>query len=62
MIFRATIEVMGFGCSSFCILLSSVTFESGRRLSQLEEQGLSRTGMVEIIVPASVEGFGLGCF
>jgi hypothetical protein len=45
-----------------CSLLSSVTFTSGSKLSRIEALAFSDTGLVEIIVPASVEVLGDKCF
>jgi hypothetical protein len=40
----------------------SLIFESGSRLSRIEKNTFSGTDLVEIILPASVEVLGEGCF
>jgi hypothetical protein len=49
-------------CFSECRSLSSGAFESGARLSRIERLGFLRTGLVEIILPSSVEVLGEKCF
>jgi hypothetical protein len=39
-----------------------VTFESGSKLSRIEKSVFSETGLVEIILPSSVEVLGEECF
>jgi hypothetical protein len=50
----ASVEVIGEECFAFCTLLSSVTFESGSRLSRIENQAFGKTALIEIIIPPSV--------
>jgi hypothetical protein len=42
--------------------LFSVTFESGSRLSRIENEAFLGTGLVETILSASVEFLGCACF
>jgi hypothetical protein len=35
---------------------------SGSRLSQIEMQGFAETRLIEIVIPALVEGVGENCF
>jgi prolyl-tRNA synthetase len=49
-------------CFSGCKSLSSVTFESRSKLSKIVKEAFNRTGLVEIILPSSVEILGVGCF
>jgi hypothetical protein len=39
-----------------------VTFETGTRLSRIERRAFSETGLIEIILPSSVEFLGEQCF
>jgi hypothetical protein len=39
-----------------------VKFESGSRLSRIAEEVFCETGLIEIIIPASVEVIGVKCF
>jgi hypothetical protein len=45
-----------------CRSLSSVTFESGSKLSRIEKEAFSGTSLVEIIFPGSVEVLCERCF
>jgi hypothetical protein len=58
----ASVEVLCEKCFHLCGSLSSVTFESQSRLSQIGNWAFSGTGLVEMIVPASVEVLGEMCF
>jgi hypothetical protein len=42
--------------------LTSVTFESGSKLSQIEAYAFQDSGLIEIGIPASVEMVDAGCF
>jgi hypothetical protein len=55
--FRLTIKSRGD-----CHSLSSVIFESRSRLSRIESNAFSETGLIEIIIPSSVEVIGDECF
>jgi hypothetical protein len=39
-----------------------VTFESGSGLSRIAEEVFSETGLIEIVIPASVEVISAKCF
>jgi hypothetical protein len=43
-------------------LLTSLTFESESTLSRIDGWAFTQTGLVEIVIPASVEFLGEGCF
>jgi hypothetical protein len=55
------VEVFGGWCFAYCSLLSSVLFKSGSRLSWIEENAFTETGLIDTI-PASVEFIGDECF
>jgi hypothetical protein len=61
-IIPSSVEILGGWCFSECRLLSSVTFESGSKLSRIEQQAFNQTGLIEIILPSSVEILGARCF
>jgi hypothetical protein len=46
-----SVEFIGANCFSWCGSLSSISFESGSRLSRIEESAFNKTGLIEIIVP-----------
>jgi hypothetical protein len=49
-------------CFGWCASFSSVTFESGSKLSHIENRAFRGTGLTEIVIPASVEVVGEACF
>jgi hypothetical protein len=55
MILPSSVEVLGERCFSHCGSLSSITFESGSRLSRIEKWTFSQTGLIDIVIPSSVE-------
>jgi hypothetical protein len=52
------VAVLGEKFFYYCKSLSSVTFESGSRLSRIEGWAFSETVLVEIILPSSVAVLG----
>jgi hypothetical protein len=54
--------LLGEECFSLCKSLSSITFESGSRLSRIDKKAFYETGLIEIILPASVRFLGFECF
>jgi hypothetical protein len=53
----ASIEILGEDCFLKCSSLSEIKFESESKLSGIEKQTFSETetGLIEIIIPSSVE-------
>jgi hypothetical protein len=62
MIIPASIELLGEECFANCQSLSSITFESGSRLSRIEKMVFFMAGLVEMIIPAMVEVLSEWCF
>jgi hypothetical protein len=58
----ASVEVLGEECFYECRSLSSITFESGSRLSGIEARAFCGTNLIEIVIPVSVEILGEECF
>jgi hypothetical protein len=61
-ILPASVEVLSEMCFFGCGSLSSITFESGSRLSRIESRAFYQTGLIDIIFPASVDVISEGCF
>jgi hypothetical protein len=49
-------------CFLRCVSVTSLTFESGSRLSRVEQQRFSETGLIEIEIPSSVDILDECCF
>jgi hypothetical protein len=56
-ILPSSVEVLGESCFYRCGSLSSVTFESGSRLSRIESRAFTGLCLVEMIVPSSVKSW-----
>jgi hypothetical protein len=56
----ASVEVLDESCFDECRSLSSVSFETGSRLSRIGEWAFRGTGLVEIVVPSPVEVLNMG--
>jgi hypothetical protein len=60
---NCNIEIIGSGCFLACISVSSLTFESGSRLTRIESRAFSYCLELEaIVVPASVTVLCAECF
>jgi hypothetical protein len=57
-----SVEVTCESCFSDCGWLLSITFECDSRLSRIERDGFSRSGLRSIHLPASVEVICESCF
>jgi hypothetical protein len=53
---------LGERCFSWCESLSSIMFESESRLSRIDKMAFYWSGLVGIILPASIEILGEECF
>jgi hypothetical protein len=51
----ASIEILGENCFVGCGSLTSLTVESGSRLSRIEKQAFAGTALIELVIPGSVE-------
>jgi hypothetical protein len=58
----ASVEFIGEYCFPRCVSLTSLTFESGSKLSRIEKETFAETGLHAIVIPESVEFLGEGCF
>jgi hypothetical protein len=58
----SSVEMLGECCFVRCGSLTSLTFESGSRLSRIESSAFRVAGLIEIIVPSSVEVLAEECF
>jgi hypothetical protein len=58
-ILPASVEILGELCFSECRSLSSVTCETGSRLSGIAEWAFRETQLVEIVIPSSVKVQGV---
>jgi hypothetical protein len=54
--------MLGEGCFGGCVSLTSLAFESESILSRIEAGAFAETGLIEIVIPASVAVLGDGCF
>jgi hypothetical protein len=54
--------VLSEKCFSKCNSLYDVRFESDSRLSRIENREFAETGLIELVIPPSVELLGEGCF
>jgi hypothetical protein len=57
-----SVEILGSGCFSSCKSLSSITFESGSRLTRIESAASRGSSLQSIIIPSSVEVLRSKCF
>jgi hypothetical protein len=61
-ILPVSVEVLAVNCFGECRSLSSITFESGSRLSRIEKEASRGIGVVKIVLPASGKVLRLGQF